>query len=224
MTTGNDPIGILGGTFDPIHNGHLRSALEILERFQLAQVRFIPCHQPAHRERPTATPAQRLAMLEIALAGQPGFVVDDQELRRAGPSYMVDSLESLRLQLDSTPLCLLLGVDAFNGLPGWHRWRELMDLAHLVVLHRPGSALSTTAALKSLVLGHKLADPRGLRDRPAGGLVFQPVTQLDISATEIRKLLANQRSPRYLLPESVQTYINDHGLYRSHHQHCARGH
>ncbi len=209
------PIGILGGTFDPIHDGHLRPALEVLEALDLAEIRFIPCRQPPHRPQPVAAPAQRLAMLEIAVVGQRGFVVDDRELRRPGPSYMVDTLTSLRTELGSVPLCLLLGADAFHGLPQWHRWREPLALAHLVVLHRPGVDLEFTEPLRGLVARHRLMDIGGLSQSHAGGIRFQPVTQLDIAATRIRTLLREGRSVRYLLPEPVRTYIREQGLYRA---------
>ena len=211
----NDPIGILGGTFDPIHNGHLRSALEVLENLRLAEVRFMPCHYPPHRNQPAASAAHRLSMLRSAVAGQPGFFVDDRELRRDGPSYMVESLESLRLQFGSRSFCLLLGTDAFNGLLGWHRWQELLGLTHIVVLHRPGFNPNTAAVLDKLNGHCQLDNPAELRDQPSGSIFFQPVTPLDISATCIRTLLGAGRSPRYLLPESVQAYIRDYGLYRS---------
>lgn len=212
----SDLIGILGGTFDPIHNGHLRPALEVLEALGLTEVRFIPSRRPPHREQPAATVAQRLAMLELAIADQPGFRIDDRELRRDGPSYMVDTLRSLRTQLgEDCSLCLILGTDAFDGLQSWHRWQEIPELVHLVVLHRPGAGLPLSQVLGDLVGQRKLHHAQDLRVRPAGGILFQPVTQLDISATAIRAQLAAGNSPRYLLPETVWAYIRDQDLYRS---------
>ncbi|WP_018953687.1 nicotinate-nucleotide adenylyltransferase [Thioalkalivibrio sulfidiphilus] len=205
-------LGILGGTFDPIHFGHLRPALEVMEHLRLDEVRFVPCRIPPHRRTPVASVEHRQAMVERAVHGQPGFVVDRRELDRDGPSYSVDTLESLRAELgNDMPLCLMMGMDAFAGLPSWHRWEEILKLAHIVVAHRPGSPAShdlgdwaTEAATRDL---HEL------RARPAGAVWFQPVTQLDISATAIRAMLRRGESPRYLMPSSVLDYIRVQGLY-----------
>lgn len=212
-------IGLLGGTFDPIHYGHLRIALEVKEALDLAEVRFIPCRQPAHRERPAATPEQRVALLRLGLADTPGFAVDCRELERPGPSYMVDTLASLRAEVGDTPLCLILGRDAFLGLPGWHRWQELTDYAHLAVVQRSPAG---TAAQPREATGDELFDtwltrhhraPEQLRTSPAGGLCFLETTLLDISASLIRGLLRAGRDPRYLLPEAVLASIRRTGLY-----------
>ncbi|MDP2325634.1 MAG: nicotinate (nicotinamide) nucleotide adenylyltransferase, partial [Gammaproteobacteria bacterium] len=138
--TRQQPIGIFGGTFDPVHTGHLRTAHEFLAGLGLAEVRFIPSRLPPHRPPTVAPEALRLRMLEAALDGLPDFRVDDRELRRPGPSYMVDTLTSLRAEVGSQPLCLLLGLDAYLGIPAWHRFRELPELAHIVVARRPGFA------------------------------------------------------------------------------------
>lgn len=197
-------VGVLGGTFDPIHYGHLRPALEVMEALRLAQIRFIPCQIPAHRGAPTMSAAQRLALVQLAVAGQPGFVADDRELRRAGVSYMWDTLASLRAEIGmATPLCLLIGADAFQALPTWHRWRELSDLAHFVVMQRPGAADGLPPELATLVALRQVPQAAALRQAAAGGFLWQPVTQLDISATRIRALLAAGQSVRYLLPEAV---------------------
>jgi len=208
------PIGILGGTFDPIHFGHLRPALEAMEGVDLAEMRFIPCRQPAHRGLPQASPEQRLAMLERAILGQRGFVADSRELRRAGPSFMVDTLTSLRGEVGATPLCLLLGADAFDDLHHWRRWRDILELAHLLILHRPGRHPPRAPVLAELVQARQVFHPHALRERPAGGILFQPVTQLDISGTRIRATLARGNSPRFLLPDAVLTYIDEQGLYQ----------
>jgi nicotinate-nucleotide adenylyltransferase len=214
MSANPKPIGVLGGTFDPIHHGHLRPALEALERLDLAEVRFIPCRHPPHRGQPMTTGKQRLLLLKLAVAEQPGFVVDDRELHREGPSYMVDTLASLRAEISQAPLCLLLGMDAFVKLDTWHRWQDILSLAHLVILHRPNTESTPFDALGALVKQHAVSHPKALRERSAGGVLFQQVTQLDISATQIRDLLTQRNSARYLLPESVWSYICDHGLYR----------
>ena len=209
------PIGILGGTFDPVHFGHLRPALELLDKLELTEIRFIPAGQPPHRRQPAASAAQRLAMLERAIIGQPGFVLDDREMRRTGPSFMVDTLESLRTQFGTAqPLCLILGSDAFAELESWHRWDELLELTHLVVQSRPGTGLASPATLADMLKQRRLDTAAALRNRPGGGILLQTVTALEISATAIRQLLAEGHSPRYLLPEAVRCYIEESGLYR----------
>lgn len=211
------PIGVFGGTFDPVHFGHLRPALELLDGLSLQRLHLIPCAVPPHRGEPHASAAQRLNMLRLAVAGQAGFVVDERELERSGPSYMVDTLASLRAEVGDTPLCLLLGLDAFLGLPGWHQWQRLPELAHIVVTHRPGWRLDEAAmpqALRQALEGHWLADGTALRQQPAGGVLLQGVTQLDISATDIRERIAAGKSASYLLPATVWQYIQEQELYR----------
>ncbi len=212
----SQPIGILGGTFDPIHYGHLRPALEVLDALQLAEIRFIPCRIPVHRATPQITAEQRLALVQVATAGQTGFVVDDRELRREGPSYMVDTLASLRTDYGAhTPLCLILGMDAFRNLPTWHRWQELSHFAHLIVMRRPDTTQPLPQVLEEFIHTRMIHDARTLRQIPAGGILFQPVTQLSISATQIRTLLTDGQSPRYLLPEAALAYIHDQALYQA---------
>lgn len=214
MTSGPRPIGIFGGTFDPVHFGHLRPALELQEALDLEEVRFIPSAVPPHRETPAVGAPVRLELLELAIAGQAGFRVDDRELHRAGRSYTVDTLVSLRGELgDARSLCLLLGMDAFLGLAEWHRWQELLDLAHLVVAHRPGWNAPTSGPLGGLVRACRVQDRRALAARPQGHVYLQGVTPLDISATRIRSLLAAGRSVRYLLPDRVWERLERDGLY-----------
>lgn len=212
MNPGQTMIGILGGTFDPIHHGHLRIALEVQEILALREVRFIPCRHPPHRAEPSATAEQRLALLRLALADTPGFVVDTRELERPGPSYMVDTLASLRAESGAAPLCLILGYDAFLGLPGWHRWRNLLDYAHWVVVQRPGLIQPLSGALAVLQQERRL-EPEQLMTAPCGGICFLPVSQLDISATQIRTLLRSGRNPRYLLPDAVLRLIRQSRCY-----------
>ncbi|MCK9532655.1 MAG: nicotinate-nucleotide adenylyltransferase [Gammaproteobacteria bacterium] len=217
---GTGAVGLFGGTFDPVHFGHLRPALECLVALGLPELRLIPSAMPPHRAAPVASPEQRLAMLRLAAADQPGFVVDARELQRPGPSYTVDTLRELRAELgDARPLCLLLGTDAFLGLPSWHHWQALPELAHLVVMHRPGfprEALAERAdeAVRALLAARQLASPTDLHGRPAGGIWLQPVTALDISATAIRASIGAGGSARYLLPDAVWRYIEQNGLYR----------
>jgi nicotinate-nucleotide adenylyltransferase len=211
-------IGILGGTFDPIHFGHLRLAEEMAQRLGLAEVRFIPSGRPWHRGAPGAAPEQRLEMVRLGVAGNPHFRVDDREVRQDAPGYTVETLGSLRRELGGEqPLCLLLGADAFLGLPAWRRWHELFDLAHVAVAWRPGFTLDLEQMpqpLRQAVAARITGDPGELQGRAAGGVVACPVTPLDISATAIRDLVRSGKSPRYLLPEAVLDYIQTHNLYR----------
>ncbi|HFD78859.1 MAG TPA: nicotinate-nucleotide adenylyltransferase [Gammaproteobacteria bacterium] len=206
-------ICILGGTFDPVHLGHLRPALEVQQALEIPCVHLLPCRTPPHRPAPKATPAQRLALLQQAVADEPALAIDDRELRREGPSYMVDTLHSLREDLGEEALCLALGSDAFAGLESWHRWQEIPGLCHLVVMQRPGSAWPREGRLAQLVDEARVGDIARLKERPAGHIVAVPVTQLDISSTRIRALLAAGRSARYLAPDSVIERIRTENWY-----------
>jgi len=208
-------IGILGGTFDPIHFGHLRPALDMQQALGLDEVRLLPCRLPPHRGAPHATPEQRLAMLRLAVQGERSLSVDERELRRAGPSYMIDTLVSLRAELGvERSVALLIGMDALHGLDRWHRWRELADLCHIVVATRPGWEPPRSGAVADLVRERQVEEAAVLRARPAGNVLFCPVTPLDISASRIRALVAQGKSPRYLLPSTVLEYIQAAGLYQ----------
>lgn len=202
-------IGIFGGTFDPIHYGHLRSALELKELFELDHIRLIPCAQPVHRDEPSATAAQRLEMLQIALQNQPDFVVDGQELERTGGSYTFYTLEKLRFDYPNESLLLFIGSDAFNEFTTWFRWRELFNFAHIVVITRPNSALNPLDDF----FKSRLTNDKSQLKQLAGRLFFQEITQLAISATAIRGMIATKQNPRFLLPDAVLDYIFKHQLY-----------
>jgi nicotinate-nucleotide adenylyltransferase len=220
MASGSGPIGIFGGTFDPIHYGHLRLAEEIAEGAKLAVVRFLPSGTPPHRARPGADAEHRLAMARLATADNPCFTVDERETKRTGPGYTYDTLIELRQELgQNRPLALLLGADAFLELATWHRWRELFNLAHIVVAYRPGFPIDTWQARMPEPLAHEYAvrymqQPLAVHLASAGGIAAVSMTGLDISATFVRNALASGRSVRYLLPDPVLAYIRTHGLYR----------
>jgi nicotinate-nucleotide adenylyltransferase len=208
-------IGIFGGTFDPVHFGHLRPVLDLQQALGLTELRLLPCRQPPHRDQPYASPEQRLTMLQLATHGEAGLAIDERELRRDGPSYMVDTLLSLRAELgDACPVALLIGMDALHGLDRWHRWREVVDLCHVVVATRPGWTPPQDGEVAALVRARQVEDATLLRSQAAGKLMFCPVTLLDISASRIRALLADGKSPRYLLPGAVLEYIQLVGLYQ----------
>ena len=207
-------IGILGGTFDPIHYGHLRTALDVQQRLSLDQVRFIPCGEPPHRIAPIAEPLQRLAMVRAAIAGQKKFVADDRELRRDGPSYMVDTLISLKKDFKDKSLCLILGTDAFNGLAQWHDWQKIFDLANIVVMRRPEA--DGKAKLNKYLFSqikHRLVDADVLNKKLNGSICFVPVTQMEISATMIRQQWQQCNDIQFFLPDSVLTLIRQQNIY-----------
>ncbi len=207
------PMGLFGGTFDPIHYGHLRTAFELWQAVGLEEVRFLPTGDPPHRDAPLADAALRIAMVRAAIADQPAFVVDDRETRREGRSYSVDTLVELRREFPDRSLCLLLGMDAFRGLPTWHRWRELPELAHIVVAHRPGWKAPTTGPLGELIVDRGTGGVRDLHAARAGRIFIHAVTQLEISSTDLRDLIVDGRDPRYLVPDVVRDMLRASGCY-----------
>ena len=209
----NRAIAIFGGTFDPVHYGHLRAASEVAELLSVTDFRLLPAGHPPHREGTWAEAYHRLAMLELALAPHPDLTVDEREVRRQGPSFMVDTLESIRVEAGDAPILMCLGQDAANGLDRWHRWREIFDLAHLVVMTRPRSHPQYPEDLGEYIGKRQVRRTRDLMNSPAGRVRHIEVTQLAISSTDIRRQLATGRDPRFLLPDTVLTYIRKHGLY-----------
>jgi nicotinate-nucleotide adenylyltransferase len=207
------PIGLFGGTFDPLHYGHLRTAFELWQALKLAEVRFMPTGSPPHREQPQAPAQLRLEMVKAAVADQPAFVVDDREVRRTGVSYSVDTLTEVRAEYPQRSLCLLLGMDAFLGLPNWHRWRDLLDLAHIIVAHRPGWRAPTMGPLGEVMVDRGTGSVRDLHEQRAGRIYIHAVTQLEISSTELRQLISQGRDPRYIVPEEVRRIIRETRCY-----------
>ncbi|MCP4876939.1 MAG: nicotinate-nucleotide adenylyltransferase [Gammaproteobacteria bacterium] len=201
-------IGILGGTFDPIHNGHLHIASQVLTRLEMEQLQFMPCALPVHRDRPHASVTDRLAMIELSIADQSAFTVNTLELDRDGPSYSVDSLREIHRQTDSV-LVLVLGADAFNGFASWKLPCEILQLAHLVVCHRPGFKL-TQDNFNEFHVGSALE----LNDRGSGGILMLEVDAIDCSSSQVRAALDRGKMPRHCLHPAVANYINQHHLYR----------
>ncbi len=211
-------IGVVGGTFDPVHFGHLRMALEAGKILRLDEVRFIPAARPPHRAKPVATAQQRLKMVALAIAAETRFVVDDREWRREGDSYMVDTLESLGAELgENGSLVLMMGSDAFPRLTRWHQWHRLLQLAHIGVVLRPGNVLDLSEGdleLQRLYASHRSTDLGDLTKKSCGVICTLETTALGISASAIRKGVAAGESAKFLLPETVLNYIDEHNLYR----------
>jgi len=205
-------IGILGGTFDPIHFGHLRPALEIFEQLGLDELRFIPSAKPPHRWQPEASESHRLAMVKLAVKGVNGFIVDDREYHRDGASYTVDTLASIRDEIgESEPLCMLIGMDAFEHFTTWHEWQGILNLAHLVISSRPGTSMVETA---DWMKGRVTESIKDLQKTSAGKLYFADVSQYDLSATFLRKKILAGKSSQYATPVKVSEYIIQNKLYK----------
>lgn len=205
-------IGLYGGTFDPVHYGHLRTALEVSEFFSLDELRLIPCSRPPHRDSPMASAEMRLQMLRLALTNDSVFVIDTREINREGPSYMVDTLKSIRAEVAEVPLLLFIGADGFKHLASWFQWKRLFDFAHIVVMSRPGE-LNYIGKENDFFKNRYTESITELHNNPSGALFFKDVTPLAISATQIRQLIANNRNPGFLLPDQVIEFIRMKKLY-----------
>lgn len=207
-------LGIFGGTFDPIHIGHLRMALEIKQQLRLDEMRLLPCYLPPHRPSPGATAGERVAMLQLALQDCAELVIDERELQRTNPSYTYDTLCELRAELgEETSICLCMGMDSFATLDSWHNWDKLLPLAHIVVVARPGWFLPESGAVADLLAAqHNSAAV--IAQQAAGGIVLMEQRLLPISATDIRAQVKAGNSPQFLVPDRVWDYIRRHQLYR----------
>ncbi len=210
-------IGLLGGTFDPIHFGHLRMAQELIEALNLDTVKFIPAATPPHKARPAVAPAHRSAMLQLAIANNTGFEFDGRELLRDGPSYSIDTLRSLRSELNAhDSLVLFIGSDAFSQFNTWHHWQDIISLCHIALVQRPGQAKpdGLNEELLSFLHDHYTENSLDLVREPTGLITMPAITPLAISSTAIRAQLKNQQAARYLTPDCVLDYIAQHRLYQ----------
>lgn len=207
-------IGLLGGTFNPIHLGHLRMAQELAETLNLNEVRFIPSANPPHKPAPDIRAEHRAAMVQLAIAYNPLFTFDDRELRRTGASYTIDTLQSLRCELGAdVSLVLFMGSDAFTKFHTWHRWQEIINLCHIALVQRPlASKEPLPKILDTFLHNHYSENTQDLHETSAGFVTMQAITPLEISSTAIRNALQNKRSARYLTPQCVLDYIEQHQL------------
>ncbi|MBL1259955.1 MAG: nicotinate-nucleotide adenylyltransferase [Thiotrichaceae bacterium] len=208
-------IGIFGGTFDPVHNGHLHVAKALSKALPFDELRLLPCGEPAHRAPPKASVDDRIGMLQLAIEGMPSLLIDEREVRRQGPSYMVDTLASLRKELGDESLVLIIGWDAFVGLPRWHRWQQIIELAHLLVMQRPGHSVEPGGELVQLLQQHQTDDVSELAGRASGSVSLQTVDAVDVSSTEVRARFAAKEDVSDLLPVAVSAYIKEQHLYLS---------
>jgi len=201
-------IGILGGSFDPIHNGHIHIARQLVSRLGLQQLQFMPCALPVHRDLPHASSLHRCAMIELVLQAQQAFSLNTLEIDRNGPSYSIDSLRAIRRQNDSI-IALVLGADAFNAFDSWKSPREILQLANLVVCHRPGFEVD-----QSIFSQHWVTSAKELSAQTAGAILVLEVEAIDCSSSAVRAALDAGKIPRQCLPPAVAGYIDKHNLYR----------
>jgi len=207
------PLVVMGGAFDPVHVGHLRTALEVWELLHPAEVRLIPSANPPHRPPHHASGADRKRWLEEAVRDLPWCSVDDRELRRDGPSWTVLTLQGLRQEFPDRCLCMILGMDAFLGLADWHCWQEIPELAHIIVVHRPGWLPPETGVAGQLLRDLRVDNIDALRGRPAGNIYIQEVTQLEISSTSVRAVIEAGGDPRFMVPDGVARLLTESGQY-----------
>jgi nicotinate-nucleotide adenylyltransferase len=211
------PLGLMGGTFDPVHYAHLRLAEEAAEHLGLARVRWIPSGNPGHRAAPRTAGHHRLEMVRLAIRDNPRFELDDAEAAGAAPGFTIDTLRRVRAKSGAdAPLVFIIGADQLHAFHTWRAWRELLELAHFAVGERPGFAVTREALPPEVGAEYaaRTGSPAALAGSPAGRIVAFPMTQLGISASEVRRRLASGASARYLLPPEVLAYIRAHGLYR----------
>ena len=206
-------IGILGGTFDPVHFGHLRAALAVQQDFALDEVRLIPCHYPAHKKEPEVSSLHRIEMLYKATKAEKRLLVDVRECMRTGPSYMIETLKSLRTEYPEERLFLLLGADAYNKLDAWKGWRNIFGIAHIIVITRPGWEITPSSLVKKFCKKGMVSSFSEMCKVKTGRVLTYSFIPLMIASSEIRKQLKESRSVRYLMPNKVIKYIEKHELY-----------
>lgn len=207
-------MGIFGGTFDPVHCGHLHLAETAFKHLNLSELRFIPLHIPPHQALPQASPTQRLEMLKIATENHSHFTVDDCEIKRGGITYTIDTLKVLRQESRETSLCMLMGIDSFNTLPYWRAWQSFLDYTHIIIVNRPQN--DTTIAdqtLRRIMHGATTDSVSPLRQKTAGYFMRLSAQMLDISSTKIRNILQESDAEPIELPDEVLHFIKKNHLY-----------
>lgn len=207
-------IGLLGGTFDPFHLGHLELASSIYYQLQLKEIRLIPCAQPSLRNTPAATAEQRLQMVKIAAQDYSWLCVDDREIKRGSVSYTIDTVRELRLEMPNIPLCFIMSMDQFLQFNRWQSWKEILETVHLIVASRPEYKLEMlNEEMKKIIQQHQIHDAHLLHEKIAGTIFFESISALPISGTEIRTRIKAGEDARNLVPEKVWEYICENKLY-----------
>ena len=214
MTNPEAGLAVFGGTFDPIHFGHLKSACAVTDYLGVPCVKLVPSCIPPHREKPSSTPAHRLSMLQIATCEDKRMAVDDREISRRGVSYTADTLASFRSELGTTvPLYFILGIDSYVTIHKWHHWKGLTDIAHLIVLDRPGYLAEVSSEVQLWSQNRLVEDPNDMKHRAFGCICLVSLVQVDVSATDLRNKLKAGVRPTGKMPEKVIDFALKHGLY-----------
>lgn len=210
----NKLLGIFGGTFDPIHNGHLNPVIEAAKEIGMNQVIMIPCHIPPHKEQPSTAPKLRLKMVELACEHNPLFSVDDRELKKHSHSYTIETLKSLRADYPDKSLCFFMGSDSFSKLNSWHKWQELMDYAHIIVCQRDSRNVVLSPEIEGLLKKFRTKNPRELLDKNHGYIFDAATSELEVSSTDIRDKIKSGENWAQHVPDSVYDFITTHRLYQ----------
>lgn len=209
-----EPFVFMGGTFDPVHNGHLRTALELQQWLNVSHVTLIPSGEPVHRSAPGCSARDRLAMVELAVADAAPLRVDPREVNATSPSYSALTLKSLRKSLGAErPICMVMGMDAYLSLPSWKDWDTFLSLCHIIAVGRPGYAHVADITMDAFTQRHQVHSTDVLWQQPCGAVMMHELTPLGISATQIRNLVSQRLTPRYLMPDQVWEYIKHNKLY-----------
>lgn len=209
----NKIIGIYGGTFDPIHNGHLHVANTLLTELPFQEIRFIPCFEPVHRQSPIATPEQRLHLCELALENQTKLIVDSREIQREGKSFMIDTLKSLRTEFKDFPLALIIGADSLETFQTWKSWKQIIDYAHLLVVNRPESVSPQDLTLQDMIKKCVTTDKEKLNTQLSGLIYFAYIPPSPVSATKLRQQLSSAKDISHFVPKNVFDYIRAQHIY-----------
>ncbi|QIZ77584.1 nicotinate-nucleotide adenylyltransferase [Ferrimonas lipolytica] len=208
-------LGLFGGTFNPVHNGHLRCALEVQRGLELDRVDLLPNAIPPHKTSPGVSAEQRLAMVELACANHPQLTVDGRELNRLGNSYTVDTLAEIKAQQPQAQLHFIIGMDSLLNFHQWHQYQQILEFTHLIVCHRPGHQLHPSSTAAALLEKHQRHSVKALQQHASGGIFLFAATQLDIASSALREQMANGQAADFLLPPQVVDYIEQNQLYRS---------
>ena len=207
-------IGIMGGMYNPVHNAHLRVAIECQEKFNFDELKMLPCAVPPHRDSPEVDSQQRCEMLRLALSDVDNISVDTRELDRSGMSYTVDTLRSLKIDFPDVKLFLIVGSDAFQGLNTWHKWKEILQLSNIVIAQRPDNENNLKSEVGQQLKECFTKDIDAFLDSDAGQVFSLVVSQMEISSSQIRELIGKNMSAQFLVPDVVLDFIKEYKLYK----------